>query len=386
MLIIWADPRPYIATIFTANMLSKQGFSVDLIYRKSNISQQIKGDIECDINTKLHPIVSESNDWKDKINYLYLAIKVVILSWRERPDVVIGYNKMGLLVASILKKIYPNTKLIYHNYDYDHSDFTDQSERSWLSKFLSRLELKMARNADLTIFPSNARGEKYKELANLSKDPLTVMNCYPLRWNTQKTGELKEVLSNNNLSFDKLVVRLGMIGPFHAIETSIRSVLEWKGNFGLILAGFCPDREYLNKIRQLVNELKLGDRVVILPSVSNSLWYDCLLSADLGLALYEPWNLSHAHMAGTSQKLNGYFVAGIPSLVPNTVEFIEFVQRYKTSKVVDVNNPSSIAQGVNSLLSDNSEYEIYQHNVNKAFKSEFNFNKQFSSTLEWIKN
>ena len=364
MLIMWADPRPYISTIFTAKRLSDEGFLVELFYRNSDLSRQINEEIDCGINTKVHMTNSKNYGWRDKIYYLYFIIKLIISCQNIKPDVVIGYAKLGLIASFILKKIYPNIRLIYHNFDFDKSDYQANNKSSF-SNFLSKLELKMARNADITIFPSEKRGVVFKELANLLQDPITLKNCYPLNFTIQKNGELKELLRSKNLNFDKLVVRTGMIGPYHAIEETIRSIVDWKGNFGFILAGFCNDSEYLNKLHQIVKELKLRDRVLILPAVSNALFYDCLFSADLGIVFYEQYKsgLSHQNMAGTSQKLNGFFVAGTPCLVSNHGDFINFVEKYKTCKVVDVSNPNSIAQSVNSLLPFTSEYETYKDNI-----------------------
>ena len=89
-------------------------------------------------------------------------------------------------------------------------------------------------------------------------------------------------------------------------------------------------------------------------------------------------------MAGTSQKLNNYFVAGIPSIVPKTPDFVSFVEQHGTSKIADVKDPHSIAQVVNSLLCDPDEYARYCQNVRNAFESEFNFEKQFEPVLNWL--
>jgi glycosyltransferase involved in cell wall biosynthesis len=75
-------------------------------------------------------------------------------------------------------------------------------------------------------------------------------------------------------------------------------------------------------------------------------------------------------------------VAGIPSIVPKTPDFESFVEQYGTSKIAEVNDPSSIAQAVNALLSDPVEYAQYCDNVKKAYESEFNFEKQFEPVLE----
>lgn len=378
VLAIWADPRNYLSTVFTAQGLSKRGIDVDLVYRKPNKEIDISGDVNFDSNTRHHPIGGGHSGWRDRIDYVIFFLKLFSVVWRKRPDVIIGYNKHGLLASFVITKFFPKIHLIYHNYDFDISRMQDIS---------SRCELVAARNADLTIFPALGRSEEYKSIAGLTREPMSVLNCYPLSYSVKKTGELNRILESKGLNFDHLVVRLGMIGPFHSIKATLRSMPKWKGNWGFIMGGFASE-PYLKELNQLVEELGLGDRVLILPSVSNSLWYDILSSGDLGIALYDhdPLNLSHKYMAGTSQKLNGYFVSGIPSIVPNTPDFSPFVEKYGTSKLVDVSNPGSIAQAINSFLEDAEDYDRCRRNVKEAFLSEFNFEKQIEPVFKWLDN
>jgi len=364
----------YLATTFTAQLLSDRGISVDLVFRRPNLEDDVSGEVDFGSKSRLYPVGDGRSGWRDKIDYAYYIVKIITLAWRDRPDVIIGYNKLGLIASFIMTRLFPKTRLIYHNLDFDVSS---------TKGLLSRLELCAARRADLTIFPAQGRASEYKAMARLTREPLSVLNCYPLSWSRQRTGELKKILESKGLCFDRLIVRLGTMGPFHGIEVTIRSMIEWQGNWGLILGGFSSDK-YQEDMSALIEELGLSSKVLILPSVSGSLWYDILYSADLGICLYEPYNLSHVYMAGTSQKLNGYFVAGIPSLVPNTPDFMSFVEQYGTSKVVDVEDPSSVAQGVNSLLCNPDEYAMYCCNVKNAFESEFNFEKQFNPVLKCL--
>lgn len=376
VLAIWADPRNYLSTVFTAQGLSARGMDVDLVYRKPNKEHDVSGDVNFGSNIRYHPIGGRHSGWRDRIDYIIFVLKLFLVVWRKRPDVVIGYNKHGLLASFVVTQLFPKISLIYHNYDFDISRMQDIS---------SRFELVAARNSDLTIFPALGRAEEYKSIAGLKREPKSVLNCYPLSYSIKKTGELNKILESKGLSFDRLVIRLGMIGPFHGIEATFRSMPKWKGNWGFIMGGFASET-YLKEINELVEELGIGDRVLILPSVSNSLWYDILSSGDLGISLYDPdpFNLSHKYMAGTSQKLNGYFVTGIPSIVPNTPDFFSFVEQYGTSKLVDVSNPSSIAEAVNSFFEDTVDYDQYSKNVRKAFQSEFNFENQFDPIFKWL--
>jgi glycosyltransferase involved in cell wall biosynthesis len=379
LLTMWADPAMYLATTFTARMLSERGVCLDLLYRSPNSHLDVAGDVKFGIRTRLRPVEGGHAGWRDKIDYAKFIVKATMLAWREKPDAVIGYNTLGIVAAFIATRIRPKTKLIYHNFDFDVST----SALGPLGRLLRRIELVAARRADMTIFPAPGRAAKYKTMARLTREPLSVLNCFPLSWPRQKTGELQRLLENKGLCFDRLVVHLGSIDPFHGIEATIRSVPEWKGNWGLILAGF-SNGSYLEDMQKLVEQLGLANRVIFLPSVSYSLWYDCLYSAHLGICLYEPCNLSHAYMAGTSQKLNNYLVAGIPSIVSNSPDFIAFVERYNTSKVAEATDPHSIAHAVNSLLCDPEEYAAHCRAVKHAFESEFNFDKQFEPILRQL--
>ncbi len=376
LLTIWADPAMYIATIFTARMLSDQDISVELLYRAPNSHLDVATDVDFGRRSRMVPIGGGHTGWRDKVDYAKFIIKAITLSWREKPDAVIGCNTLGITVAFIVNLIHPKTRLFYHNFDFDLST----KGLGLLGRLLRWVELIAARRAEITIFPAPGRAAEYKAMARLKRDPMSVFNCFPLSWPRKKTGELQRLLESKGLYFDRLVVQLGSIGPFHGIEATIRSVPEWKGNWGLIFAGLSIGT-YLEDMQKLVFELGLANKVILLPAVPYSLWYDCLYSAHLGICLYEPCNLSHTYMAGTSQKFNNYLVAGIPSIVSNSPDFVAFLERYKTSMVAQATDAHSIAQAVNSLLCNPEEYALYCRTVKYAFESEFNFEKQFEPIL-----
>ena len=67
-------------------------------------------------------------------------------------------------------------------------------------------------------------------------------------------------------------------------------------------------------------------------------------------------------------------------------DFSPFVEKYGTSKLVDVSNPGSIAQAINSFLEDAEDYDRCRRNVKEAFLSEFNFEKQIEPVFKWLDN
>ena len=250
LLTMWADPAIHLATTFTARMLSERGICVDLLYRTPNSHMDVAGDVKFGSRSRLRPVGGRHTGWRDKIDYAKFIVKAITLARREKPDAVIGYNTLGIVAAFIVTRIRPKTKLIYHNFDFDVST----RALGPLGRLLRRIELVAARRADLTIFPAPGRATKYKAMARLTREPLSVLNCFPLMA-AAENGELQRLLENKGLCFDRLVVHLGSIDPFHGIEATIRSVPEWKGNWGLILAGFSNGSYLEEGMQKLVEQL-----------------------------------------------------------------------------------------------------------------------------------
>ena len=160
---------------------------------------------------------------------------------------------------------------------------------------------------------------------------------------------------------------------------------QWAGNWGLILAGV-PVPSYLAELENLIEQYGLVQRVVLLPAVPYSLWYDCLYSAHLGIALYEQNDdINHLSMAGAGNKLNLYLKASIPCIVPNISDFVHFVDRYHAAVVASSCEPAAIAESVNATLADTARYTDLCMNARLAFETEYNFETQFAPMLEALK-
>ena len=88
-------------------------------------------------------------------------------------------------------------------------------------------------------------------------------------------------------------------------------------------------------------------------------------------------------MGGTSQKLNNYIFAGIPSIVSKSEDILKFNRKYKTS-IVTTNSPKDIAKKIN-LLVKNKKLYLEKLKKNKvAFNNEFNFEKQIQKVEKYI--
>jgi glycosyltransferase involved in cell wall biosynthesis len=378
VLVIYTDAAWHPTVRFTAQMLSERGISVDILYRKPPPNHTFTAGVDFGQNTRLHPVGHGHTGWCDRGTYLIFVLRACLLSMRLHPDCVIGYERLGFVAAALAARLNTKAVLLYHNFDLPPAD-----RSSFLFRWFMRLEYRWMRRATAVIASSPGRAALLKQEAQMDRDPFVVKNCQRLDSPLLATGELTRILHRRGLRFERLVVRLGTMGPQHAIEATIRSIPGWGGNWGLVLAG-AASGSYLTDLEALAESLGVKDRVVILPSVPQSLWSDCLYSAHLGIALYEPGNINHASMAGAGNKLNLYLKAGIPSVVSALPDFEAFARRYGACEVAVPGDPSSIAEAVNAIFSNDAGYQSYCREASHAFETEYHFETQFRPVLNTL--
>lgn len=378
LLATWYDAAWHPMMIFTAQVLAEQGHIVSIIYRQPDPERNIPGAVNYGSGTMLYPVGYGQNGWRNQIAYLDFIRQVTILVRKFRPDVIIGYDMHGLTAAYIAQRAMPKARLAYHNFDLAAKELLSSFGRA-----VKAVEGIAARSADLVITSSPGRALSLQQEHKLVRRPMVVLNCQRVEEYTGVRGELKTILKRKDLHFERIVTRLGSLGPHHGIEATVKSVVSWQGNWGLVLAGI-GNSSYIQSLRTLVNQLGLDRQVLILSPVSYELWYDCLYSADVGIALYEKDNINHDTMAGAGNKLNLHLKAGIPSIVPDIPDFVSFVNAYGAGYVADPEDPASIADAINTILGDEVMLTRLRHNARRAFTDEFNFEKQIQPVLAWL--
>ena len=147
---------------------------------------------------------------------------------------------------------------MYHNLD-----LASENELSSFGRLVKRVEEFSAYRAELVIFSSVGRAEIFGREVQLQREPLVVMNCQRRDTREPKTGELQTLLRAEGRKFERLVVRLGAMGPGHGIEATIQSVPEWKGDWGLVMAGV-PLNRTCRKLQDQIGALGLEKQVVLL--------------------------------------------------------------------------------------------------------------------------
>ena len=359
---IWSDPSNYINLLFFINHFIKKKIQIVLICqnidRKKDFYYFVK-------KSKYLKIIEIKN--KGKIGYFYFFISKLNSLKKYKPQTLISINFISLFFSNFLN--YKKLNWIYYNFDFNFSKNFN------INNFL---EKKIIQNVNSVFLPSKSRVKLYKKKFFRKKNIFSIYNCFSKNFKIQNY-KIKNI--NKKLRKKNYLVRLGSFYKYHYLEELAFSTKYWSKNIYLVMAGKSYDR-YFQKLIQFKEKNNLH-KVILIENISYKKWFILLKNALAGFALYQPINVSHKLMGGTSQKLNNYIFAGIPSFVSNNADFIKFNNKFGTSIAVD-NSIKDINEKVNLLLNDKIFYNTKIKNNKKAFQNEFNFEKQIYQVEKYI--
>lgn len=366
--VVWDNPEWYNTIIFSVNAFCKKNYEVHLIYFSSDKKANINI-VDWGSKTILHPIKKRGCFI---INLLFLYLNILNIIFSIKPNFLILFNRRALMCNIFLKYFFTRLKIIYHNFDYNDpiniNNFAEYVE--------TKIEFFLSRFCNLLVFPTLNRGKIFLRLAKIKNIKIIEFNnCFPKNYNPKKSQILNKIIKDRKIF---LVSRLGSIGPNHYIEELIESVNFWKKKIFLILAGQPNGKNFLIKINELIKKKNLENRIKIITSVNNKLWFEILFKSKLGICFYKPHSISHRHMIGASTKFNNYLFANIPFLVNKNREFLILRRHSQIYNIVNSKNPKNIAKSVNILRSNKKLYKNLKKNGADFFNKTMNFEYQFN--------
>ena len=379
-LVIWADAKFYNSLIFLSKHLSDLKNKVYVFCQSPNQNNDINSFSDFGENCKII-YFSKKKFIPLKIQLLFFLIKCLIFCIIKKPNDIIFFNQKSTYLIHLFKIFKKKfTRLIYHNFDYD----LPSKYSSFKIRLFHQLEIFFSKQFDFFVFPSKERAELFSKITNINKSKFYVLqNCFSKKFKALKSSKFENFLIENELTNQRIICRMGTIGPNHFIEESIKAFNFLDKDYTLVIAGVEVDNyaEYLNN---LIKSHELDKQIFIFKNVDNNLWHEILNNSHLGLCFYEQNFLSHKFMAGTSTKFNNYIYANLPMLVNNNNDFIQFKQKVDIFEIVNPQMPHDIAQKIKYLFNNSNRYEEIKKNLLKAFYSEFNFEKQFENSYKNI--
>ena len=360
---IWADPSNYLNLLFLINFLIKNNKKVILVCKKIEKKSDFYYFVKKNYKLKVIEIKETG-----KYGYIKFFLNKIKLIKKLKFETVISINFISLFFSYFIS--FSSIKWIYYNFDFNNDKKFN---------FNNFLEKKIIQKVNYIFIPSNSRLRLYKKIFNRKKNIYPVYNSFSINFDIKNRSYLPIELKNKNF-----FIRLGSFYKHHGLENLALATKFWKTNTYLVMAGKSYDG-YFQILKKFKKENNLTN-LLLYENVSYKFWFGLLQKGIAGFALYDPINVSHNLMGGTSQKLNNYIFAGIPSFVTNNKDFEIFNNKYKTSILVSNNSIKEINNGVNKILKNKKLYSTIKKKNNLAFKKEFNFEKQISIVKNIILN
>ncbi len=364
-LLIWENPKSHQTIFPIVKKLSKK-FRIYLISRLDNkISYLEKKDSNFSHYCYQKEFkYSKNSQILNKFYLLYFLLYSLIKIILYQPKYIYIINKYPLLIVFFIK-IFSNSKIIYHNFDYEPKN------KNFFHILLNKIEKKVVRYLYLIIFSHEKRAIKFLNDTKIKKKYLIFNNSLSLDY-YKKYKKRK-----NHISFTKKkLFYFGSIGPGHALNNIIKSFKYLENNIYLTIYGWVVDYNYYKNIKKLIIENNLSKNISVKLDVKDYVWKQEILKNHLGIALYEDISLSHKYMFTASQKINAYIAANIPVLVTKNRDNKKFIDKYNCGVCTSL-YPKMIAKNINLTLKNKKKYLTIKKNTNKTFKKVFNFENQF---------
>ena len=369
--LIWENPKSHQVILPLVKKFSK----ISQVYMVSQRNKKIDKLNEKDSDYKKYCKMNQVF-YSHKIKYLnkfflfyYYLLSLVLIIYLK-PNYIYVINKYPLLVIFFIKKIF-NCKIIYHNLDYE------PNPKSFFHRFLSKVEKYSINYIDLLIFSHKKRGERFLKDKSVKKNLLVFFNSLPKQY-------FKKYLTKVKKNKIKKIIYFGSIGEGHGLKTIIKSFKYLDDCYKMYICGWVINENYLNSIKNIINNLKLNNQVFIKQDLKDYEWKSKMIESDLGVAIYENTSFSHQFMFTASQKINAFLAAGLPFIILKNKDFSKYNKEFKCCIEVKL-KPKELSKAVKSLFKNKKKYRRIRKNSKNIFIKNFNFENQFEKIEKYLK-
>ncbi len=328
------------------------------------VVEMIKTGIMIDIRT----VEKQSINWKLK-SFLGFTFAFYKLLLRRKHEWVVCQDPISLLSYRLIRHfIFYKPRLWYHNHDVVELSAVRKHSIGYYS-VLS--EKQFFGQIDLFSLPSLERLSSfpYQKL----KGPHFIIPNYP-SMSRMRSNRIAKPDPDKML---KLIYQ-GHLGNDHGLESFIRFVEAEKG-VSLTLIG-PGNKEFILRLRQLIQEGKLTERVFLRRPVPYSALREITLQHHVGLAVHEPVNIAFRTAAMASNKIYEYAASGLPVFYFDDEHYKKYLSVYPWAIPTDLSK-ESIHRAVTFVKSN---YEELSRQAMEDFRTGLNFGAAYKPVLEYI--
>ena len=197
------------------------------------------------------------------------------------------------------------------------------------------------------------------------------------------TPEYSELVTSNRIreelglpAGDRIVLYQGIMNAGRALHELVESARDFPDDVRLVLLGHGV---LADSLRRLVSDLGLGERVFLPGSVPQSQLREWTASADLGVLILDPINLSKR--LASANKLFEYMAAQIPILTTDLPENRRIVDGCDCGWLIDSWEPAVLAGHIRDALSDPAEMKRRGANGRRWFEERYNWEVESRQVL-----
>jgi len=364
---VYANADVYVPTVAAAHILAHQ-FSLTIVSRNSDESYlDWPAGIEVErigppVPMRQLETASPLSKAREFLRYLGELRRA---SSRLAPAIFYAYDPIALAAVMMIRSKGP---VIFQCHDAPALEKLPlRSLQTWLIKYA----LRRTSDAAVVVFPEKNRAAYWLHAAGDRRAAIIVPNGAPRdffqpdsdwcdlaaqRWTARRVFYLSSMGSEN--------------GQLEAIDACATAGVP------LDLAGRSSP-EFRASLEKRVATNDPAERIRIHGRVDDATRMRLLRDAAVGLLLYKPVSKNWEFSGSASTKLFEYGAAGLPVIVPDRRSYREFLDGEEWIAFVDIDDPRSIAAGINSILADRDRYVTMSRAARAAHENRLNYELLF---------
>lgn len=345
------------------NTLYENGYDILLIGRRFNNSLEIKRPYKVN-RIKL---IFRKKFWF----YAEFNIRLFFKLLFTKKDLLLANDLDTLLPNYLIAKIF-NKKLVYDS----HELFTEVPEliqRPKIRKIWLLIEEWIFPNLKNVITVNDEIAQIYKLKYNV---PVHVIRNIANRIDPLF---IDKNLANNVKNGSKMLIIQGSINIDRGVEEAVE-MMQYLENFILYIIGY---GDVMDKIKNLINDLDVGNKVVVLGKFPYQELIQYTRIADLGLSLDKGTNLNYE--LSLPNKIFDFVQCQLPIMASARKLVAEFVETNKIGIVFQDHDPKKMAEIVKSIFQDKARYDLWKENL-KNIAQIYNWETESRHLIEIYKN
>lgn len=280
---------------------------------------------------------------------------------KEKYDVIHAHDHLMLNVGAKVKRLNPDTTLIYDSHELFHSwpiNYASTSLSIRIKSYLVRkiqilLEKKSGKHIDYLITVNQSLADVLSKYFKLKESPLVVRNLLPY----EVVDNGKHILRKkfNIPEENKILVFIGW--HVYPKTLNIEAVIDQIGNKRKISFVLICNRDVYRKAVEDYAKSKGYSNIffhdIVKPSEITSYLTDC----DVGII--STWNKNDlSYWYALDNKLFNYLMAEIPILATAQPEYKSIIEKYGIGVCVNPDEPGAFINGFNHILQNDEAFRI----------------------------